>query len=608
MSRHRPSNPSPGNPGKGAHRPVDAKADSGPGETAAKPGDQAPAASAGESRPGQQPSGAPGSSGAGSGESGSREPGKAAPGDPTKPGGDATKPEAGATGSAKPPASVAASAGSAKQTTPSSTASAASSSTTKSAGGTPPGGSGGGPGGSGSSGKSPPPSSPRQAPPLPPAPPPQQQPSRGGGWVAGIVGGVIGAVLAIFGAPYVQGPPPLAPEPAARLQSVEGETAAVGERLGAVEGELGTTVETVAGLQSLQESLEPTVRQAVADAVAEIPSQDAAAIDAMQQEIDGLAGEVEALRQVAETAAALAPQLEAQAQRLEALQATLSGLDNRLTVETQRQDSARAEAVSGLEQQLAEARSGLEQQLAETASGLESRLEEAAADRTAMQEAAGDQLAQARTALSGDIEAVGTSLAGTAEELADVRAIVEELRQTRARAAAAALLVRDIDQSIDKGTAFAEPLDRLAAMGAGDAALEETVASLEPYAEAGVPTIAELREGLVSLEATEPTPPVAGSEWLGRTVGNITDLVQVRERGSERDVASGRLAEADAALREGDVDRAIGIVEDLAATPDAVDPTAAEDWLADTRARATAITAQAALDAHIRELLTATVN
>jgi len=429
--------------------------------------------------------------------------------------------------------------------------------------------------------------------------------------VPGIIGGVIGAVLAVFGAPYVQGPPPLAPEPAGRLAAVEDTTSTIAERLGALEGEestvaerlggleseLAATAESVAGLQSLQDSLEPTVRDAVAAAVAEIPSQDAAAIDAMQQRLDGLAAEVAALAESTEETAALAPQLAAQAQRLEALQATLSGLDNRLDGEAQRQDSARAEAVAALEQRLAEASQQLEAATAE-----------AAAERAGMREAATEEVATARSALAAEIEAVRTALAGTDEELAAIRGMVEELQQTRARAAAAALLVRDIDRSIDNGSPFAEPLDRLAAMGAGDAALETTISALEPHAAAGVPTVDELRQGLVTLEASEPTPPVAGSEWLGRTVDNLSALVQVRERGSEQDVASGRLAAADTALRDGDVEQAIAIVEELAAMPDAIDPAAAEAWLVEARARATASAAQAALDAHIRELLTATVN
>lgn len=123
-----------------------------------------------------------------------------------------------------------------------------------------------------------------------------------------------------------------------------------------------------------------------------------------------------------------------------------------------------------------------------------------------------------------------------------------------------------------------------------------------------MPTLAALRQGLVALEASEPTAPVAGSQWLGRTVENLSGLVQVRERDGERDVASGRLAAADAALREGNVEQAISIVEELAAMPDAVDQAQAEAWLADARARASSSAAQAALDAHIRELLTATVN
>ena len=74
------------------------------------------------------------------------------------------------------------------------------------------------------------------------------------------------------------------------------------------------------------------------------------------------------------------------------------------------------------------------------------------------------------------------------------------------------------------------------------------------------------------------------------------------------DVATGDLVAADEALRDGDLAGAIATVEEAAAVEGGIDPAAAEAWLDDARARQTAVSAQAQLDAHIRELLTATVN
>jgi hypothetical protein len=102
---------------------------------------------------------------------------------------------------------------------------------------------------------------------------------------------------------------------------------------------------------------------------------------------------------------------------------------------------------------------------------------------------------------------------------------------------------------------------------------------------------------------------VAGSEWLGQTVENITGLVTgAQTRTTRPTLPPGRLGEADAALREGDIEAAIARVEAVAALPDGVDPAAAESWLTDAGRGSPRSTAQAQLDAHIRELLTATVN
>jgi hypothetical protein len=112
----------------------------------------------------------------------------------------------------------------------------------------------------------------------------------------------------------------------------------------------------------------------------------------------------------------------------------------------------------------------------------------------------------------------------------------------------------------------------------------------------------------LALAETEATPEVAGSEFLGQAVQNLYGLVEVRSKADETSVAIGLLADADSALRAGDIATAIERVDEAAAAADGVDPDLAADWLADARARLAAVDAQAQLDAHIRELLTATID
>jgi hypothetical protein len=386
--------------------------------------------------------------------------------------------------------------------------------------------------------------------------------------VAGIIGGVVGAGLAVFAAPLIQGPPPLGPEPEARLVTVEGRATTQAERLEAIGDQLEQ-------LQGLADTLEPTVRDAVVAAIADVPTRDAATMAALDQRVEALAGEVTVVAEAAAAAIDLVPLLEEQRERLGALQTTLDALDGRIAAEASR----------------------VEMLTADTATQVE-----------AARAAASAEVEETQAALKGEIADVRSVLRTALDELGDVKGALDTMQQVQSRAAAAAMLAREIDQSIASGAPFEEPLERLIAMTDDDSELDPALSTLRPYAAEGVPTIGQLRTDLATLAETRPTPTVAGYEWLGQTVENISGLVTVRDKDSEAEIATGRLAEADQALRDGDVETAIARVEEVAAQPDGVDPELAERWLTDARARVTAVTAQARLDAHIRELLTATVN
>lgn len=440
----------------------------------------------------------------------------------------------------------------------------------------------------------PPPTTPGRAPATatapkspPPAPPP---PASGGGYGAGIfggvVGGIVGAVLVGVGLPWLQGPPPLSPAAAERVATLESGMARLDEQLSSTGAQLAAADAELAGLNELSSNLESTVESAVAAAVERIPSRDAAAIAAVGDRLDEVSAKVDQLAAAAAAAVDPAPLLDAQAQRLEALQAALTSLDNRLASEAQRLDAARAEATRTLQASI---------------DGTAAKIE--AAGKTAK-----DDLEAARAALSDRIDKIDANVETVRSSLASLETSVSDLQLARNRAAAAALLTRDIDRSIETGAPFADALARLTAMGTGDSELEQTLTALEPMAASGVPTIAELRQGLVELDKGRQPAPVAGSEWLGRTVGNITGLVEVRERDNESAAATGLLGEAETALRQGDLDTAIARVEKAKTMPDGPDADAADAWLARAHERAAAKAALTQLDGRIRDLLTATVN
>ena len=524
MSQGRPTNPPKGTPrpgepsrpeaGKGPEASKTPEAGKAPGAPTGSAAGSSSPAQAGAAKPGNQPpaskppaSQPPSSPAAPAGQPPAAKPGDPKPGDAKSSAGPAAGGRPTTSGAGGGPSGGTGSGGSG-------------------AGGTGAGGTGSG--GTGSGGRTPP----------PPAAAPA---SRGGGWVPGVVGGVVGAVLAVFGAPLVQGPPPLGPEAQSRIAEVESDTAAIAER--------------VAALQSLADDIEPAVRTAVEEAIAEVPSRDGAAIAALGEEV-------------------------------EALTATTTALDAQVTEVAGRLDAIESE----VERQLGEVGTELGEMIRET------------------REAASAEVSAAQAALGDELEALRGQLATAEAELAAVQGEVAVLQQARSRAAAAALLVRDIDRSIDNGTPFAEPLGYLIPMAEEDATLTATLEELRPYAESGVPTMQQLRDDLLALAETEAPGEIAGSEFLGQAVQNLYGLVQVRSKEDEVDVASGLLADADSALRAGDIATAIEQVEAAAEAPNGVDPELAESWLADARARLVAVDARAQLDAHIRELLTATIN
>jgi chromosome segregation ATPase len=267
-------------------------------------------------------------------------------------------------------------------------------------------------------------------------------PAQRGGWLPGIVGGVVGAALAAFGAPLLQGPPDLSPEAQSRVASIESNTSAITDRLAALEGELTPIAERVAGLEAFTDEMEPTVQAAVEAAVAEVPSQDGAAIAALAEEVEGLAATTEQLQTAAAEAVDPLPLIEAQGERLDQIAASLEAFEGRLGEEAERSD-----ALAG----------SLEQRVAALDADVAGRLE-------TLRETARGEIGEAEAALISEIEALRGALADTATVLASIEGDVTALQQARSRAAAAALLDAR-DRSIDRERhAFAEPLERLIPM------------------------------------------------------------------------------------------------------------------------------------------------
>jgi hypothetical protein len=181
------------------------------------------------------------------------------------------------------------------------------------------------------------------------------------------------------------------------------------------------------------------------------------------------------------------------------------------------------------------------------------------------------------------------------EALANRVAAVEQSEKTAARgdrAVRLALAATALNAAVERGDAFAAELATVKALGADP----KLVATLEPFARAGVPTAATLARQFSALapallQASEPPPPEG---VLGRLQLNAEKLVRIR-RLDEAPGSDGAaiVARSEAKAARGDLAGAAAELGDL--PPNARAP--AEAWIKGAQARIAAIDASRRLAA-----------
>ena len=179
--------------------------------------------------------------------------------------------------------------------------------------------------------------------------------------------------------------------------------------------------------------------------------------------------------------------------------------------------------------------------------------------------------------------------------LAEVTARLARFEEEATRQAAAdghlvglVLAAGDLTAALASARPFAPVLDTFRGVAGEDAEIESALARLAPFAATGVPTLGALRSRFPAAAnaIVRAAPGAEDSDWIDETVTRLSQLVTIRRTGGAIDPESldGRLVEAESALVEGDLARAIAIVEAL--MPEAQGAERAESWLRDARARA----------------------
>ncbi len=213
-----------------------------------------------------------------------------------------------------------------------------------------------------------------------------------------------------------------------------------------------------------------------------------------------------------------------------------------------------------------------------------------------------------REPLGEALAAWGEQRAALEAALAQVSARLARFEEEAAHQAAAdgrlvtlVLATGELTAALGSSRPFAPALDSIRGIAGEDPEIEAALARLAPFAATGVPTL----DGLSARFPQAANAIVRGTAatdeegWIDETVTRLSQLVTIRRTGGALDPASleGRLVEAEAALKAGDLERAIAIVAPLMG--DDAEAGSAGSWLRDARARYEADTVLAGLVATV---------
>ena len=207
---------------------------------------------------------------------------------------------------------------------------------------------------------------------------------------------------------------------------------------------------------------------------------------------------------------------------------------------------------------------------------------------------AGDS-SQRLTALEDRLRALG----GMTETITALRSRVEAVesrQQSQVGQSAALLALVQLRDQVATGAGFAPALDAARVhLAAPTAETQGAIAALQPFAQAGVPTLDMLRQRFMPLASQAAATTTEGGDWTSRALGRLAGLVRIRRVGDlPGDTTEARLARAEQRLGENHLAAAVREVEGLqGAAAETLRP-----WLDAARGR---LAADAALVALVRE-------
>lgn len=427
-------------------------------------------------------------------------------------------------------------------------------------------------------------------------PPPRR---RGGGWLGGFIGGLLGsAVLLAGGAWYLY---EHGPGRATLGRFTDTETAA--RNAEAATTSLGTRVDQ---LQTNLEQMRPTldtIPQRIA-AAEQVDKEIAGALQQITARLDDMSQEINTrfealstkLTQVEQSQPADVVDKKTVAD-IAARQGGLEQSQTRLDGALARIEQILAQGLQASNQQSGALRSVLDQTRTQV-DQINTQLRELTALRENV--SANEQAVQAnRSAIDAAGQQIKDVRSAIEQRLSEVVDRLEQLDAARERGVGLSVAVHSLETAVEDGEPFGSTLSLIRQLGQGDQTVTDIVGRLESVAGSGVPTLAELAQQLEQIKVGEEAAGGAEAQgWLGRTRANLGGLVDLRPAGASTP-AGQAIAAASEALILQNLDGAMAAMQPLAQQGNAQ----AAAWLDAARQRQMAGTAVENLREHVKMVL-----
>lgn len=219
-------------------------------------------------------------------------------------------------------------------------------------------------------------------------------------------------------------------------------------------------------------------------------------------------------------------------------------------------------------------------------------------DQVAKQEEADQKQLAALADTGNQVTGVRTDLENRLQE---VTGRLTALDAARERGVGLSIAAHGLEQALTTGEPFQPTMGIIHELGQGDAVITDVVAKLEPLAAGGVPTYGKLAAQLDQVQQglAAAATPAPSDDWLTRTTDNLQGLIDLRAADAEAVPGQNAVESASQALLQQDLPAAIAALQPLADHGNE----AAKAWIASAQQRLEATSAVAALLEQVKSIL-----